>query len=306
MPRIAYLGPERTFTEQATRRLVDPATHELIPATTVAAALELVRLDKVDAAVVPVENSVEGSVPPTLDGLALGSPLVAIAETVLPVRFTVLVRPGTKAADVRTVTSHPHALAQVREWLAANLPNAAELATTSTAAAAVAVAEGTADAAITAPIAAEGSALTALAADIGDVADAVTRFLLVRKPGLVPAPTGNDRTSIVVVTENRPGSLSEVLVELALRGIDLCRIESRPTREKLGIYRFFLDFAGHIAEPRVGEALSALHRTCSDVRFLGSFARADGDSPPPPPGTGTAEFTEAAQWLTQVRAGGQA
>ncbi|MGO1055814.1 prephenate dehydratase [Crossiella sp. CA198] len=306
MPRIAYLGPERTFTEQATRRLVDPATHELIPASTVAAALEMVRLDKVDAAVVPVENSVEGSVPPTLDGLALGSPLVAVAETVLPVRFTVLVRPGTKPADVRTVTSHPHALAQVREWLAANLPGAAELATTSTAAAAVAVAEGTADAAITAPIAAEGSALTALAADIGDVADAVTRFLLVRKPGLVPAPTGNDRTSIVVVTENRPGSLSEVLVELALRGIDLCRIESRPTREKLGIYRFFLDFAGHIAEPRVGEALAALHRTCSDVRFLGSFGRADGDSPPPPPGTGTAEFTEAAQWLAQVRAGGQA
>ncbi|MGW0519839.1 prephenate dehydratase [Crossiella sp. NPDC003009] len=306
MPRIAYLGPERTFTEQATRRLFDPAAHELVPATTVAAALESVRLDKVEAAVVPVENSVEGSVPPTLDGLALGSPLVAVAETVLPVRFSVLVRPGTTAADIRTVTSHPHALAQVREWLAANLPGAAELATTSTAAAAVAVAQGSADAAITAPIAAEGSALTALATDIGDVADAVTRFLLVRKPGPLPEPTGNDRTSIVVVTENRPGSLSAVLVELALRGIDLCRIESRPTREKLGVYRFFLDFAGHIAEPRVGDALAALHRTCSDVRFLGSFPRADGQSPPPAPGTGAAEFTEAGQWLAQVRAGEQA
>ncbi|MBP2475418.1 prephenate dehydratase [Crossiella equi] len=305
MPRIAYLGPERTFTEQATRRLVDAATHELVPATTVAAALDLVRLDKVDAAVVPVENSVEGSVPPTLDALAAGSPLVAVAETLLPVHFTVLVRPGTKAADVRTVTSHPHALAQVRDWLAQHLPEAAPLATTSTAAGAVAVREGQADAAVTAPIAAEGSGLEALATGVGDVADAVTRFLLVRKPGQLPEPTGADRTSVVVVAESRPGSLSELLVEFAVRGVDLTRIESRPTRERLGVYRFFLDFSGHVSEPRVGEALSALHRRCTDVRFLGSFPRADGVAAELAPATGAEHFAEAATWLARVRAGEQ-
>lgn len=120
MSQIAYFGPEGTFTEQAARRLATGA--ELIPVETIPLAFSAVRKGEVAAACVPVENSVEGAVPATLDGLAEQEPLVAVAEALLPVRFSVLTRPD--AGEIRTVASHPHALAQVRLWLDANLPGA--------------------------------------------------------------------------------------------------------------------------------------------------------------------------------------
>ena len=131
MPRIAYFGPQGTFTEQAALRFGDA---ELLPLETVPLTLAATRRGDTDASCVPVESSVEGAVPATMDALVSGEPLVAVAETVLPVKFSVLIRPGTEA--VRTVASHPHALAQVREWLAGHLPEAVPVATTSTAAAA--------------------------------------------------------------------------------------------------------------------------------------------------------------------------
>ncbi|WP_086819600.1 prephenate dehydratase [Allokutzneria sp. NRRL B-24872] len=303
MPRIAYLGPEGTFTEQAVRQLLaDEAPAELIPAESVAAALDAVRSGERDAACVPIENSVEGSVTSTMDALVDGTPLVAVAETMLPVRFDILVRPGVRAEDVRTITSHPHALAQVRRWLSVHLPEAAQSATTSTSAAAVAVRDGAADAAVCAPLAAERYGLDVLAGQVADVEDAVTRFLLVRRPGEVPAPTGADRTTVVVVTGDSVGSLARVLNEFALRGVNLTRIESRPIKGSFGEYRFFLDFGGHVGEAHVGEALAALRRHCQDVRFLGSFPRADeGGS------SGSDEaFTDAAAWLADIRSGGRA
>ena len=305
MPRIAYLGPEGTFTEQAVRQLLADTTEgpaDLVPAESVAAALDAVRSGERDAACVPIENSVEGSVTSTMDALAEGTPLVAVAETMLPVRFDILVRPGTAVEDVRTVTSHPHALAQVRRWLSINLPDAAQAATTSTSAAAVAVRDGQADAAVCAPLAAERYGLSVLAGQVADVEDAVTRFLLVRRPGAVPPPTAADRTTVVVVTGDSVGSLARVLNEFALRGVNLTRIESRPIKGSFGEYRFFLDFAGHVNQAHVGEALSALRRHCQDVRFLGSFPRADeGGS------SGSDEaFTAAAEWLAGIRSGGRA
>ncbi|GGP37298.1 prephenate dehydratase [Saccharothrix coeruleofusca] len=301
LPRIAYFGPQGTFTEQAARGFAadSEVDSELLPHDTVPAALDAVRRGEADGACVPVENSVEGAVPATMDALAEGEPLVAVAEAVLPVRFSVLVRPD--GGPVRTVASHPHALAQVRHWLAANLPDAAVVATTSTSAAAVAVLRGDYDAAVSAPVAVRHYPLEVLASDVADVSDAKTRFLLVRPPGVVPGPTGRDRTSIVVTAPDRVGVLSDVLTELALRRINLTRIESRPTKGKLGEYRFYVDFDGHVAEPRVGDALAALRRHCPRTRFLGSYPKAVEGSPAP--AADNAEFVAAAEWVARIREG---
>jgi prephenate dehydratase len=306
MPSIAYLGPRGTFAEQAARTFAGGARrdHEFLPVQTVPLALSAVRDREADMACVPVENSVEGAVTATMDALADGEPLVAIAEIVLPVVFSVLVRPGTAAADVHTVASHPHALAQIHGWLEEHLPRATRTAATSTAAAAVSVADGEFDAAVTAPIAATHYALEELAAGIADVPDAVTRFFVLGTPGSTPAPTGADRTSGVAVPEkNRTGVLAEMLTELALRGINLSRIESRPLRGRFGEYRFFLDFDGHIAEQRVGDALSALHRRCHELRFLGSYPRADEIPTAVAIGNTDADYDAAAKWLRGLRNG---
>lgn len=304
MSQIAYLGPPGTFAEQAARAFAEAegGTHEFVPMQTVPLSLTAVRVGKADLACVPVENSVEGAVSATMDALAIAEPLVAIAELVLPIRFSVLVRPGTSAADVRTVASHPHALAQVQAWIDDHLPKADPFAATSTAAAAVGVRDGEFDAAVTAPVAATHYPLQVLATDIADVADAVTRFFVVSKPGRLPAPTGADRTSVVAVAQaDRTGVLGEMLTELSIRGINLSRIESRPLKGRFGEYRFFLDFDGHITERRVGDALAALHRRCLEVRFLGSYPKADHMRTVALPGTTDADYAAADTWLRQVR-----
>jgi prephenate dehydratase len=268
----------------------------------VAAALSAVRSGEADAALVPLENSVEGSVPATMDGLAEGEPLVITREVFTEVAFTLAARPGTGLADVRRVASHPHALAQTAKWLAER--GFEPLPTGSTAGAARAVAAGEYDAAVCAPIAAERYGLERLVDDIADHPGAVTRFVLVARPGALPSPTGNDKTSMVVVVGDRTGALLSLLSEFAVRGISLTRIESRPTRERLGVYSFSLDCEGHIADRRVGEALAALHRVCDDVRFLGSYARADGRrNKPVPDDADDAAFAEAEAWLRRLRDG---
>ncbi|GAA1330870.1 prephenate dehydratase [Saccharothrix algeriensis] len=292
---LAYFGPQGTFTEQAARSLA--GAEDLVPFDTVPAALAATRSGAADAACVPVENSVEGAVPATMDALAEDGPLVAVAEAVLPVRFSVLVRPG--GTEPKTVASHPHALAQVRRWLAEHLPSADVVATTSTAAAARSVLAGEFDAAVSAPVAVRHYPLEVLATDVADVRDAKTRFLLLRRPGPLPAPTGQDRTSVVVTAVDRVGALSELLAELALRRINLTRIESRPTKGRLGEYRFYVDLDGHVAEPRVADALAALRRHSPDTRFLGSYPKAEAGGAQ----TGNEGFVAAAEWVASVREG---
>ncbi|MET9266177.1 prephenate dehydratase [Amycolatopsis sp. NPDC004079] len=298
MLRIAYFGPQGTFTEQAARALAPG--EDLTPYETVRLALQAVRDGAADAACVPIENSVEGVVPATLDGLSDGDPLVATAETILPIHFSVLKRPG--GGGIRTVASHPHALAQVREWLEANLPDATPVASSSTAAAAVGVVEGDFDAAVSAPVAIEHYPLEELATGVADVRDAQTRFLMVRRPGELPAPTGADRTSIVAAAVNRTGTLSDLLVELAGRGINLTRIDARPTRNNFGEYRFFIDFEGHVAEPRIIDAMTALRRR-SHLRFLGSYPRADEVAATIEDGAGNQDFLDAQAWVDAVLKG---
>lgn len=304
MPEIAYLGPPGTFTEQATRLLTAEFESDLVPYETVPTALAAVRSGEVLAAGVPVENSVEGSVPATLDALTADEPLVAVAETVVPVQFDVLARPGTTLSGAETVASHPHALAQVRDWLGENLPKAEQHAVASTAAAAAAVARGEFDAAVSAEVALEHyPSLTRLAAGLADVRDAVTRFLLVRRPGTLPEPTGADRTSICAVISDEVGTLADMLAELSLRGINLSRIESRPVKDRFGRYRFFLDFDGHVADTRIGEALAALKRRCSTVRFLGSYPKADRKPGYIRSAASEQAFEKSARWLEAVREG---
>jgi prephenate dehydratase len=301
--RIGYFGPQGTFTEQAVRQLTDPETNEFVPYPTTPAVVAAVRAGEVERGCVPVENSVEGAVPATMDALALGDPVVAVAEYVLPVQFTLLAREGTGLDEIRTVASHPHALAQVRGWLETNLPKATAIATSSTSAAAKEVLAGQFDAAVSAPVAVMHYPLNELVKGLGDVKDAKTRFLLVAKPGALPAPTGTDRTSLVAVTPNEVGALSNVLHELALREINLTRLEARPTKELFGTYRFYLDVEGHIAEQRIGDALAALHRRCIEVRFLGSYPRTDKEPTSVKSPTTDADFDAAAEWLAAIRRG---
>ena len=188
--RWAYLGPEGTFTEQAVQSILARTPEidvELQPAVGVSAALEALRAGEVDAACVPLESSVEGGVPLTQDELTHGPPLIITAEAFVPVTFHLLVRPGTTLDGIRSVGSHPHGHAQVRDWLAEHLPAAEIVVTSSTAAAAAAVATGEIDAAAAAPVAGQRHRLTPLVQDIGTVKDATTRFVLLRLPGSTTA-----------------------------------------------------------------------------------------------------------------------
>lgn len=305
--RYAYLGPVGTFTEQALRSVPAATRAELQPCATVTLALDAVRTGEADGAVVPIENSVEGSVPVTLDELATGEPLMITREMTIPIAFSLLARPGTAPEDIKVVATHPHAAAQTRRWTALHLPNAEVVHAQSTAAAAAAVAApgSTWDAAISAPLAAEHYRLAVLGEGIGDNPDATTRFVLVARPG-VPAPrSGRDKTSLVAfMRDDHPGALLEILEQLTMRGVNMTRIESRPTGAALGNYCFSIDCEGHIDDARVGEALMGLRRVCADVRFLGSYERHDGIAPTVRAGTSDAEFADASAWLARLRHGG--
>lgn len=304
--RIAYLGPSGSFAQAALHasNVYRTGGVEAIPAKSVLHALDAVREGEVSAALVPIENSVEGSVTITLDELASGKRLVITNEVVLPVQFALLVRPGTKLADIRTIGTHPHAQAQVRNWLNANLPDADVIPAMSTSAAAAALVGPNPpfDAAIGQSINSEIYGLEILADQIGDSADAHTRFVIVELPGELPAPTGADKTTLSIFQRsNHPGGLLEILTEFSVRGINLTRLESRPTKKTLGDYYFSLDFEGHVNDLRVEEALMGLHRVCLDIRFLGSYPRHDGREPVLRTGVTDADFETAQAWLDKLK-----
>jgi len=304
--RIAYLGPEGTFSEAA---LLQMTAAGLIPAAPGAgateplstdstpAALDAVRDGSADYACVPIENSIDGTVLATLDNLATGTPLQVFAELTLDVEFSIAVRPGTTADQVRTVAAFPVAAAQVRRWLADHLPAAEITAAISNAAAAQDVSASRADAGVSTALAARRYGLATLADGVVDEPNARTRFVLVGRPAPPPARTGADRTSVVLRLENRPGALVAAMTEFGIRDIDLTLIESRPTRVELGTYVFFLDCVGHIDDVAVAEALTALHRRCADVRYLGSWPTGAAVGAVPP------ELDAAARWLARLREG---
>jgi prephenate dehydratase len=299
---LAFLGPEGTFAHAAVRTLAGAEDATLLPLANVTLAIEAVRNGAADGALVPLENSVEGAVPATLDELASGAPLIIAEETYLDVTFALLGRPGSSLADIDSIATHAHAEAQVRRWLINHLPDAVVTLVGSTAGAARAVASGEYDAAVGARVAGDLYGLDVLADDIADNPGAVTRFVLLTRPAPPRPPTGNDRTTLVAyLREDHSGALLEILEEFATRGINLTRIESRPTKGRIGQYCFSIDCEGHLADERVGDALAALHRVCGDVRYLGSYPRGDGSQGAVPSGRTDAEFNEARDWLARVR-----
>ena len=300
-----YLGPAGTFTQMALEQWGLPEGATQRPFGSVDAALEALRRGEIAAAMVPIENSVEGGVSATLDALAHGEPLVVVGEVLVPITFVLAARPGVGLTEVRRVGTHPHAWAQVRGFVAERLPDAVYVPALSTAAAAQSLAvdlEVTFDAAVCAPVAATNNGLDILADDIGDLKHAVTRFVLVAPPGALPARTGADKTTVVLFQHHdRPGALLELLEQFAVRGINMTRLESRPTGESMGSYCFSVDFEGHVLDERVGEALVGLKRVCLGVRFLGSYPRADEVEVRVSPDISDDAFNEARAWLDTLR-----
>ncbi|MFR0358685.1 prephenate dehydratase [Streptomyces sediminimaris] len=303
----AYLGPEGTFTEAALRTLPEAATRELIPYVSVQSALDAVRAGEAEAAFVPIENSVEGGITTTLDELVAGAPLTIYREVLLSITFALLVRPGTELSGIKTVSAHPAAQPQVRNWLRNNLPDAHWESAASNADAARLVQEGRYDAAFAGEFAAALYGLQALETGIHDAENAQTRFVLVGRPARPAAPTGADKTSVVLwQRDDHPGGLRDLLGEFATRGINLMLLQSRPTGAGIGNYCFCVDAEGHISDRRVAEALMGLKRICLEVRFLGSYPRADigvEDVSAPRQGTSDQEFVAAADWVARCQDG---
>lgn len=287
MTRIAYLGPAGTFTEEAARRFALPDA-QYVPVDSPAAALAAVRGGGADVAAVAIENSVDGAVTATTDALVAPGAQI-LAETELAIAFAVMTRRGFSLADATTLATHPVAFQQVKGWMAEHAAGVKFVPATSNAAAAQMVAAGEADAAAAPLRAAELFDLQVHATGVADMDTARTRFLLVGPEGTPPAPTGDDRTSVVFQTPNEPGALVAILEEFAERGVNMTRIESRPTRREPNTYNFFVDLAGHVsgtdtdtdtgagtgsATGAVADALDAVRGRASWYRFLGSWPRA--------------------------------
>jgi prephenate dehydratase len=312
-PRYAYLGPAGTFTEAALLQVVSADDAELLPQTDVGSAIGAVRSGAADHAVVAIESTAEGGVTATLDALAAGEPLVILREMLVPVQFTLASAPGVDLRDVRRIGAHPHAWVQCRGWLASHLPGAVHVPATSNTAPAALLAERIADprlpapafdAALVPPPAVLRYGLTTLAGEVSDNPSAQTRFVLVGHPGSVPAPTGRDKTTLVVhLPDNESGALMNMLEQFAVRGVNLSRIESRPIGDALGRYSFSLDLEGHIHDERLGEAVMGLRRRCPYVRFLGSYPRADAVAATVHVGTSDSDFVGARRWLEALRRG---
>ncbi|HMO10532.1 MAG TPA: prephenate dehydratase [Actinotalea sp.] len=306
--RYAYLGPAGTFTEAALRQVAGPEEAEYLPQVDVVAAIEAVRTGRADYAVVAIENSVEGGVTAVLDSLAVGEPLVILREMLVPVTFSLAARAGTTLADVRRISAHPHAWAQCRRWLAENLPGVVHVPATSNTAPAALLAESGDelgfDAALVPPPAVAHYGLTVVAEHASDNERAVTRFVLVGRPGPLPAPSGADKTTLVVhLPSNQAGALLEMLEQFSTRGVNLSRIESRPIGDSLGRYSFSIDAEGHLSDERMAEALMGLHRVCPHVRFLGSYPRVDAPFGDVRRGTSDQDFQDAREWVSALRDG---
>ena len=293
---IAFLGPAGTFTEAAVHKFSAYLSEvEPLPVGSPSEAVAAVRAGQADYACVAIENSVDGAVTTTFDALVEAEPVQIYREVDIPVAFSIMTRPG--ADGIRRLSTHPVAFQQIRGWVKDNLPEVEFVPASSNAAAAKAVARGDADAAAAPVRAAEIFGLEAIARGVADVKGAATRFVLVGKPGKPTARTGQDRTSVIFTLPNEPGSLVGALQDFAHRGVDLSRIESRPTRQAFGTYRFYVDLIGHIDDQPVAEALRALWLRAENLLFLGSWPTATPAGKPP------RDLAAADDWVARARRG---
>jgi prephenate dehydratase len=303
-PRVGFLGPLGTFTEQALLTQVDLSAGELVPLASMGDVLQAVADRRVDMGFVAIENSIEGTVNLTQDGLIFNHDLLIQREVVLDVEQCLLGFAGARLHDAKVVLSIPVATAQCRRFLGEQLPNVELRACNSTAEAARLVGEGGEQGlvAIAPRVAAQLYGLQVLAADIADHDGNQTRFVVVAHDG-VPARTGHDKTSVVIYQRaDEPGSLISILQEFAARRINLSKLESRPTKAGgLGDYCFVIDADGHIADELMADALRALHAKQGGVKFLGSYPAAGAHAHSAREHADT-RWRQADDWMTDLQA----
>ena len=301
----AYLGPVGTFTWTALGQVPEAKGQEWLPVNNVGDALAALVDGRAEAAMIAVENSIEGGVSAAQDALAQSSGLQILGEFLVPVNFDVVVRPGTALADVHVIVAHPVAYAQCRQWLEANVPHHQHMPATSNVSAALDVAASRhGDAAIAPAGFQEHVDVATLATLVGDNPSAVTRFVLIGRRRAVAPRTGTDKTTVIVeLPDDRPGGLLEMLEQFATRGVNLSLLESRPIGDALGRYRFVIDIDGHIEDERVADALLGLRRYSPGLQFLGSYRRADGYTPTVAEQYSDTAFVDARAWLDRLVAG---
>ena len=302
----SYLGPAGTFTEAALAQVPEARDQIWRPVRNVAEALADVIEGRSDAAMIAIENSVDGGVSTTQDALATVPGLRIVGEYLVPVNFVLVGRRGATLADVSLVAAHTVAYGQCLGWLRDHLPAHAHLPSSSNVASALGVLDGSsgADAAIAAPGIVAHHEVEVLAEEIGDNPNAVTRFVLVSRTVAPAPPTGADKTSLIVeLPEDHPGALLELLEQFATRGINLSLLASRPIGDALGLYRFVIDADGHVQDERMADALLGLRRFSPKVIFLGSYARADRAIVRYPQRYSDDVFVEARDWLRGLLSG---
>ncbi len=301
----SYLGPAGTFTEAALAQVPEAAGKTWHAVNNVGQALADVVDGRSVAAMIAIENTVDGGVSASQDALATIPGLRIIGEYLVPVNFVLVARRGTSLADVRVINAHPVAYGQSRQWLERTLPSHEHLPSTSNVAAAASLLEnpstrsGTvADAAIAPPGITDHYDLDVLAQNIGDNPNAETRFVLVSRTTSLPAPTGSDKTSIIAeLPDDSAGRLLEMLEQFATRGVNMSLLASRPIGDSLGRYRFVIDLDGHVRDERVADALLGLKRFSPNLIFLGSYPRADKRTITVTQRYDNTAFVDARAWL---------
>lgn len=273
MTRYGYLGPEGTHTHAALIALGDGI--ESVSFASIGDVFTAVERGKVDRGLVPIENSVQGSVNATLDALAFESDLEIQAEHIRDIHHALCVAPGVALEDITKIVSHPQASGQCRRWLTETLLGRPVEAANSTAEAVYAAVAEPGIAAIGSRFAADLAGAEVLADSIEDFAGNQTRFVEIGV-GLNP-PTGHDKTSLALfMKKDRPGTLHMILSEFTYAQVNLTKIQSRPTRKALGDYMFFVDLAGHVDDENIRLALDCLRLKLRNVKVLGTYHRAEG------------------------------
>ncbi|GAB2518798.1 prephenate dehydratase [Microbacterium petrolearium] len=302
----SYLGPAGTFTETALEQVPEARGQVWKPVHNVGEALGDVASGASDAAMIAIENTVEGGVSSAQDALADTPGLRIVGEYLVPVTFVLVAPRGTRLTDVTDIAAHPVAYAQCLEWLGAHVPGHRSVVAGSNVASAIGVLDGSlpAQAAIAAPGVVGRYDLDVLAENIGDNEHAVTRFVLVTRTVAPPEPTGADKTSLVAeLPAEQPGALLEMLEQFATRGINLSLIQSRPIGDRMGRYRFVIDADGHIRDERMADALMGLKRFSPKVIFLGSYPRADRKIVQYPDRYADEAFADSRDWLRGLLSG---
>ncbi len=268
--RIGYLGPKGTFSHEALLKYAKGIEYHAVDYSSIPELLLAVQAGELDEAVAPIENSIEGAVNATLDLMASEGELRIKTELVIPISENLLVKKGARLDEISGVLSHPQPLGQCRSFLTGKFPGVGIITTYSTAGAAEEVSKGDGkSAAIGSSAAAEAYGLDIAFRDIQDNDKNFTRFVVVAMQD--GARTGRDKTSIVFSTEDKPGSLYRVLDILNLWDINMSRIESRPAKNQLGRYIFFVDIAGHREDDDLKDAITMIRKKTSFFKLLGSY-----------------------------------